>query len=1035
MQFTEVLIRKPILSIVLSLFILLVGVKAFLSLPVRLYPSITPSVINIKTTYPGAPAPLMESFVTTPLENALGGIEGVDIMHSSSKQSTSQITLQFKLGYDLTKAMTNVSNAIASVREQLPKAVLDPVINTKDPDADPTLFISFTSQALSLPAITDYLTRVVQPQLQIIPGVSQAQIFGGNNYALRIWLDPIKMAAHQITANDIIVALQKNNIQSAAGSLITLNQIININTNTDIHTAAELNNLVIRKQNNYLVRLSDVGQAVLGVESDESSASVNGNKQSVIMGIIPLSTANPLDVSKAVIAQLPELEKTAPADIKIHLVWNSSKFIAASLHDVRKTIFEACLFVFAIIFLFLANFRAGLIPFATIPLSLMGVCAIMLILGYTLNVLTFLAWVLGIGLVVDDAIVVLENIHRHISLGKTPENAAIIGTKEIGFAIVAMTLTLAAVYAPIGFINDMTGLLFREFAFTLAAAVIISGFIALTLSPMMCAKLLKHEVQASRFSLIVDHFFNTIISSYKKYLLLAINHRKLLLGLGIIIYLVCFGLFKALPSELAPQEDQGLIITAGTGPTSANLAYMEKYMAKIQAIYKSIPAIDTYITLIGTPITNNAMSFLILKPWQERNASSAASIIQILFKRFLGVTGLETFPFSPHALPGATGHAPLMFVLKSTDSYDTLNQLSQKLQSTIVKNNPQILGLQSDLKMDAQQIQLHIDRDKANSLGISMSDIANSLNILIGSPQASLVNWNGRSYQVIPQLDRNFMSADQQLKLINVRGQNNKLIPLANFVNIENSFTALSLNHFQQLRSVTFSANLTPGYTIGSAVNYVTTLAGNILPYNVQLDFAGETRQFIQAGNSMEQTFLFALLFIFLVLAAQFESFRAPFVILISVPLSLTGALIALYLTNGSLNIYTQIGLITLIGLITKHGILIVEFARQLQSNQTLSVQAAVIEAAVLRLRPILMTTATMILAAIPLVLIHGPGANARNQLGWVILGGMSIGTLFTLFILPVAYTLVYHSKPSTDKINKSRDKIEAVIANEHDET
>lgn len=1032
MQFIEKLIRKPILSIVLSLFILLVGVKAFLSLPVRLYPSISPSVINIQTTYPGAPASLMESFVTTPLENALGGIEGVDMMRSSSKQSTSQIILKFKLGYDVTKALTNVSNAIASVRKQLPQAVLDPVINTKDPDADPTLFISFTSQTLSLPAITDYLIRVVQPQLQTIPGVSQAKIFGGNNYALRIWLDPIKMAAHQITANDILAALQENNIQPAAGSLITPNQIININTNTDIHTAAELNNLVIRKQNNYLVRLSDVGQAVLGVKSDESSANVNGNKQSIILGIIPLNTASPLDVSRAIIAQLPELQKTAPADIKIHLVWNASKFIAASLHDVKKTIFEACLFVFTIIFLFLANFRAGFIPFVTIPLSLMGVCAVMLILGYTLNVLTFLAWVLGIGLVVDDAIVVLENIHRHISLGKTPENAAIIGTKEIGFAIVAMTLTLAAVYAPIGFTTDMTGLLFREFAFTLAAAVIISGFIALTLSPMMCARLLKHERQASRFSLLVDHFFNLIISNYKKYLLLAINHRKIIIGIGIVIYLSCFGLFKILPSQLAPQEDQGFIIADATGPTSANLTYMEKYMAKIQAIYKTIPAIDNYVTLIGTSISNNAVSFLILKPWQKRNETSA-EIIKTLFKRFWGITGLEAYPFSPHALPGATGHAPLMFVLKSTDSYDTLNQLSQKLQSAIIKNNPRILGLQSDLKMNVNQIQLHIDRDKANSLGVSMSDIANSLNILIGQPQASLVNWNGRSYQVITQLYRNFMSTDQQLKLINVRGKNNKLIPLANFVNLENSSTALSLNHFQQLRSVTFSANLAPGYTIGSAVNYVVTLAHKILPSNIQIDFAGETRQFIQAGNSMEQTFLFALLFIFLVLAAQFESFRSPIVILLSVPLSLTGALIALYLTNGSLNIYTQIGLITLIGLITKHGILIVEFARQLQDNQYLSVKTSIIEAAVLRLRPILMTTATMVLAAIPLVLVQGPGAHARNQLGWVILGGMSIGTLFTLFILPVFYTLVYHSKPSTDKINKSRNKIETVIASNHD--
>jgi hydrophobe/amphiphile efflux-1 (HAE1) family protein len=1015
MQFTEIFIRKPILSIVFSLFILLVGVKAFLSLPIRLYPSISPSVINVQTAYPGAPAQLMESFVTTPLENALGGIEGVDVTQSSSTLSVSQITLRFKLDYDLTKAMTDVSNAIASVRKQLPAAVLDPVINTKDPNADPTLFISFTSHTLSLPAITDYLTRVIQPELQIIPGVSQAQIFGNNNYAFRIWLDPIKMMAHQITASDITTALQHNNIQSASGSLITPNQIININTNTDIHTTAELNNLVIRKQGNYLVRLSDIGQAVLGIESNnENSANVNGNTHSVIMGIVPLNTANPLDVSKAVIAQLPELEKAAPADIKIHLIWNSSKFIAASLHDVKKTIFEACLLVFTVIFLFLASFRAGLIPLATIPLSLMGVCIAMLALGYSLNVLTFLAWVLGIGLVVDDAIVVLENIHRHISLGKTPENAAIIGTQEIGLAIVAMTLTLAAVYAPIGFIHDMTGLLFREFAFTLSAAVIISGFIALTLSPMMCAKLLKHEHQTSRFGLKVDHFFNITIIAYKKYLLLAINHRKAILSLGIVVYLICFGLFKSLPSELAPQENQGFIISANTGPTSANLAYMEKYMAKIQAIYKTIPAIDTVINIIGIPTTNNALSFLILKPWNKCTTTSAA-IIQTLFKRFWGITGLQGFAFNPHVLPGATGHAPLIFVLKSTDSYNSLYQFSKKLQIAITQNNPRIIGLQSDLKMDADQIQLNIDRDKANFLGISMSDIGNSLNTLVGAPQASLINWKGRSYKIIPELYRNDMSAEEQLKLINVRGQNNQLIPLANFVHIENTSTALSLNHFQQLRAVTLSANLAPGYTIGAAVNYLSGLATKILPHNVQIDFAGETRQFIQAGNSLQQTFLLALLFIFLILSAQFESFRAAFIILISVPLSLTGALLTLYITKGTLNIYTQIGLITLIGLITKHGILIVEFARQLKNNPRLSIQEAVIEAASLRLRPIFMTTATMLLAAIPLALADGPGAHARNQLGWVILGGISIGTFFTLFILPVVYTLIYRHKKTID--------------------
>ncbi|MFM2323019.1 MAG: hypothetical protein RLZZ225_1172, partial [Pseudomonadota bacterium] len=605
MQFTELFIRKPVFSWVLSFFILLVGIKSFLLLPTRLYPSISPSVINIQTRYPGAPAQLIEGFVTTPLEDTLGGIEGVEVMRSSSRQANSQITLQFKLGYDLSKAISNVSNAVASVRKQLPKAVSDPIISTKDPDASPSLFMAFTSNTLSLAAITDYLNRVIQPQLQTLPGVSQAEILGGNNYAIRIWLDPLKMAAHQVTASDILNALQQNNIQAAPGSLRTPWQTINISANTDRQTAAQLNNLVIRPQNNYLVRLSDVGQAVLGVQSDEVSASVNGNQQSVIVGIVPLSTANPLDVSKAVLARLPQLKTAIPANMKVQLIWDASQFIAASLSDVRHTIFTACLFVLAIIFLFLGSFRAALIPLITIPLSLIGVSAAMLALAYTLNVLTLLAWVLAVGLVVDDAIVVLENIHRHIALGKTPENAAILGTREIGFAIIAMTLTLAAVYAPIGFIQDMTGLLFREFAFTLAAAVIISGFIALTLSPMMCAKLLKHQTHPSRFSLKIDQLFNATLGIYKKYLTLAIQHRKTILAAGLLIYLACFGLFKTLASELAPQEDQGLIITAANGPTSANLAYMEKYMAKMEEIYKTTPEVVTSISLIGVPLLNN----------------------------------------------------------------------------------------------------------------------------------------------------------------------------------------------------------------------------------------------------------------------------------------------------------------------------------------------------------------------------------------------------------------------------------------------
>jgi multidrug efflux pump len=1007
MQFTEFFIRKPVLSLVLSLLILLVGSKSFSLLAVREYPAISPSVIMVETAYPGAPAQLMEGFVTTPLENALAGIEGVDVSHSESLQGDSKITLQFKLGYDLTKAMTDVSNAAASVRKQLPKAVLDPAISIRDPNADPILFISFTSKTLSLAAISDYLARVIQPQLQNVPGVSQAVIFGGNNYAMRLWLDPQKMAAHQVTANDISKALTQNNVQAAPGSIKSTWQTLNINTNTDMTSAAQFNNLIIRNEKNYFVRLSDVGNAVVGVQSDQMDARINGNKQAVVMGVVPLATANPLDVTHHVKDLLPQLQANAPEGIKVNLIWDSAKFIAESIHDVKQTFFEALLFVFIVIFLFLGTLRATLIPLITIPLSILGVCAAMLILGYTLNVLTLLAWVLAIGLVVDDAIVVLENIHRHNGLDHSPLQAAIIGAREIGFAIVAMTLTLAAVYAPLGFINDLSGLLFREFAFTLAAAVMISGFIALTLSPMMCAKLLNHTSKPTIFVVKIEQALHFLATVYQKCLQRLFQHKKKVLAAAIIIYLACFGLFKSLPAELAPAEDQGFIITTATGPTAANLAYMEKYMAQIEAIYKTIPQVATYITLIGMPTLNSGISFLILKPWNARHTSSS-SLIQSLFKRYWGITGLQAFPFSPHALPGATEHAPLMFVLKTTESYAQLDIAAKKLQAAVALHNPHILGLQSDLNMDLNQVNMDINKDKASALGISMNEIASSLNTLLGQPQSSVFNWNGRSYQVIPQLYPNFMNTAEQLKEVNVRGQNATLIPLANLVTLHTAVVPQSLNHFQQLRAVKLSANLSPGYTLGEAVHYLTRLSKTMLPNSIQIDFSGETRQFTQAEHSMEQTFLFALMLIFLVLAAQFESFRAPFIIILTVPLSLAGALLALYLTKGSLNIYTQIGLITLIGLISKHGILIVEFARQLQRSKIHSSKDAIIAAASLRLRPILMTTATMLLAALPLAFATGVGAHARNQLGWVIFAGMAIGTLFTLFILPIIYTLVY---------------------------
>jgi multidrug efflux pump len=1017
MRWIEPFIRRPVLGIVFSLLILLIGLQSFLLLPVRQYPSISPSVITVSTVYPGAPAQLIESFVTTPLEGALGGVNGLDVIRSSSNANSSQISLQFKLGYDISKAMSDVSNAVASVRKQLPSAVFDPVIEAKDPNANPILFLAFSSATLSPEAVNDYLYRVVQPQLQNVAGVGDAQVFGNRRYAMRIWLDPQKMTAHQVTATDVLQAIKRNNIQAAPGSLTSRWQTITIRANTDMVNADQFNHLVIRNQNGYLVRLSDIGQAVLGVQSTDSAANVNGNPRTAVLGIVPLATANPLTVANSVKALIPELQaEAAPASIKVQLMWDSSKFITESIYDVARTFIEACLFVFFVIFIFLASFRATLIPLVTIPLSILGVCTIMLVLGYSLNVLTLLAWVLAIGLVVDDAIVVLENIHRHQKQGLPATDAALKGTQEIAFAIIAMTLTLAAVYAPIGFINDMTGLLFREFAFTLAAAVIISGIISLTLSPMLCAKLLAHEKPESEFERRSNAYFNRLAQRYRRSLAWVMQHHPRILLITGLLYLSGLGLFKSLHTELAPEEDQGFIITVANGPTSANIDYMKQYVAQLEAVYKSFPQIESYVSIIGMQTLNSALSFLILKPWEERNVSSS-TLIYSLLKRYFMITGLQAFPFSPPALPGSSEHAPLTVVLKTTDSYEKLNEFAQAIQEKVTKDNPRIIGLQSNLHLNLAQATLDVDKDKALSLGVNMDDIANSLNTLIGQPQSSSFSWNGRSYDIIPQLYPQFMNTMEQLKLVNVHTQSGQLIPLANLIHLQHTVTAQSLNHFQRLRSVTLSGNLAPGYTLGEAVTYLQEVVKQTLPAGVQVDYSGATRQFMTSGHQMGQTFILAILFIFLVLAAQFDSFRAASIILLTVPLSIAGALFILLLSGGSLNIYTQIGLITLVGLIAKHGILIVEFANQLcNSENGLTREQAIVEAATLRLRPILMTTASMLLAAVPLVLAHGVGANSRGQLGWVILGGMSLGTLFTLFILPVIYTSFYRLRFTTPK-------------------
>lgn len=1014
MHFTDIFIRRPVFAMVLSLILFLIGLRAFYEIPVREYPNIEASVIDVSTTYSGASAQLMEGFVTSPLENALAGVQGLDYIRSSSTQGTSDIILRFALGYDINTAIADVSNAVSSVRTDLPANVNDPVISKKDPSSDPTIYISFTSDTMSVEAITDYLERVVQPQLQTMPGVGQARVFGERRYSMRLWLDPERMAAHNVTPSDVIAALSRSNVQAAPGVLQAPYIQIAVNAQTDLTTVDQFNNLALHNTNGVLTRLRDVGYAVLGpADYSTVSVNINGNMKAVVMGVIPQPAANPLNISKEFLKIMPDMQASLPAGLHMELTWDSSKFIRASLNEVRKTIIEATIFVVIVIFLFLGSMRSVIIPVVTIPLSMIGVCSLMLAMGYSINILTLLAFVLAVGLVVDDAIVVVENIHRHIEQGLAPFDAALLGAREIGFAIIAMTLTLAAVYAPIGFMPDITGLLFREFAFTLAGAVLVSGFVALTLSPMMCSRLLRHDPNNHGFAQRIDELFNELMVKYRGWLTHFLSKRKIVLIVAGVVYLACYVLYTTLNSELAPFEDKGAVLIFMNAPTSANLPYVEKYTGELKDIFKKVPEVREYLIANGIPNSNNAISYLILSPWSERSRS-AQQIIEELFPMLWGIPGLAAFPMNLPPLPGSGDENPVQFLLKTTGSYEELYQASQKIINE-AKQNPGLVNVDSDLKLDKPQVNIIVDRDKANLLGVSSGDIADALNTLLGQPTPSHFQMNGRSYDVIPQIFLKHMSYAEQLNNIYLRTVSGKLTPLANLIEIKQTVAPQSLNHFQQLRSVALTSNLAHGYTQGQALDYFRKLAKD-LPENIQFDYAAQSRQFVQASGAMEQTFAFAVIFIFLILAAQFESFRDPLIVMISVPLSLTGALIGVHLIGGTLNIYTQIGLVTLIGLISKHGILIVEFANQ-QQEKGLSIIDAVIESASLRLRPILMTTGAMLLGALPLVISTGPGAVSRRELGMTILGGMSFGTLLTLFVVPTVYTYLATNK--NKNINK----------------
>jgi multidrug efflux pump len=1008
-SFTDIFIRRPVLASVVSLLILLIGLQSALKLQVRQFPYLSSTTITITTTYPGANADVVKGYITTPIAQAVASAEGIDTLVSNSQQNTSTITLNLLLNANADRAVADVLSKVNQVKYLLPREALDPIVVKQTGDSTALMYMSFNSKVMTPSQITDYLTRVVQPKLQTIDGVANAQILGGQTFAMRIWLDPNKMAARGVTPNDVRLALLANNFTAAAGQIKGDFVQTSINAQTSLNTAKAFGDLIVTARGDALTRLGAIADIELGPESVDSSSVFDGLK-AVFIGIYSTPTANPLDVITAVRAAFPELKAQLPVALDASIAYDATNFIRASIHEVEKTLAEAALVVIVVIFLFLGSLRATIIPIVTIPLSLVGVTIILLALGYSINLLTLLALVLAIGLVVDDAIVVVENIYRHIEEGMTPKDAALKGAREITGPVISMTITLACVYAPIGFVSGLTGALFREFAFTLAGAVIVSGVVALTLSPMMCSLLLKPpDGKTTSFPALLDRIFNSLRNAYLRRLHKTLNFRAMTVLILVGVLALTAVMFLSTPKELAPEEDQGAIFALIKSPQYANLDYLENATAGLQAAADQIPEKDHVFLINGSAGVHQGFGGLILKPWGDRKRNQK-EVLTDLQPKLAAVTGAQIIAFSPPALPGSTGGPPIQFVVRSIGEYKEIAEVMAKIEAAAQASGLFIFAT-SDLKFDLPQIELKIDADKANRVGLNMQEIGSSLATMLGANYVNQFSMDGRSYHVIAQAPREFRLTPDWLTRYQVRTRSGDLVSLATVASLEKSVQPNALPTFQQLNSATLSGVPFPGHTMGEAIGFLQEKAKEFLPQGFTIDYQGEARQYIQEGNTLLLTFLFALIVIFLVLAAQFESYRDPLIILIALPTSMFGALLPLNLLGvvgaASMNIYSQIGLVTLIGLISKHGILMVEFANRMQEEQGMSRREAIEHAAAVRLRPILMTTAAMVVGMIPLMIAQGAGARSRFAIGIVIAFGMSIGTLFTLFVTPAMYTLI----------------------------
>jgi multidrug efflux pump len=1001
MRFTDLFIHRPILSIVVSLLILLAGVNAFFLLPVRQYPNLQSATITVETGFPGATQDVMQGFVTTPIAQAIATASGIEYLTSTSTMGQSQVKAKLVLNADSDRTMTEVLSKVQQVKYRLPQGAFDPVVTKITDGASAVQYIAFVSDTLTIPQITDFVTRVGQPLITSVKGVASADFAGAQALAMRVWLDPVKLAARNLTAGDVAAALRANNVQAAPGQLESDRSITSITATTDATSVGDFREMVIKTSASGLVRLRDIADVEIGSQNHKTLGWASG-RRAVYLKIAPTPDGNPLEIVAATKALIPSMQIVAPPGLKVENQFDVAHFVNASIDEVLRTLVEAVLIVVVVIFLFLDSLRVVVVPVVTIPLSLVGTAALMLAFGFSLNLLTLLAMVLAIGLVVDDAIVVVENIHRHIEEGRSPIDAALAGAREIIGPVIAMTITLAAVYAPIGLMEGLTGSLFREFAFTLAGSVVVSGVVALTLSPMMCSQLLSGNASESRFARLAERLLTVLAASYGRLLDRTLNMRSVVLLVAGAMVAAIVVLFLGAKRELAPQEDQGYVFTAVRAPQYANLDYTASAAADVQRIFRSFPEYEANFFVVGTDGMNNAFGGIILKEWSERERTSTDLQAQ-LYRAVRSVHDASVTPFQPMALPASTGGLPFQMVLRSPADYDGIYQEMEVLKAA-ARRSGLFVFVDSDLAFDSPTARMRIDVAKAGEVGVTMQAIADTMAVLVGENYVNRFNYYGRSYDVIPQVRQPDRVSPDALGRFYVRARSGAMMPLATLIKLDVMPQPNRLPQFNQMNAATLSAVLRPGVTMGQAVAFMESLPR---APGVTIDWLGDSRQYVQEGNRLTVTFGFALIVIFLVLSAQYESFRDPLVILVTVPLAVCGALVPLWLGYTTLNIYTQIGLVTLIGLISKHGILMVAFANDIQRREGTGKRAAILKAAMVRMRPILMTTAAMVAGLVPLLFATGAGAASRFAIGIVVVMGMLVGTLFTLFVLPTFYVLL----------------------------